>query len=298
MARIPPARIAFAALFVSASAPAIASDYTNVCRTADGAFEIDDGALRSVDAGGQQSEPIAYRTVRETIRVREAGYCLSDAAGSQKFHYEAKSTTLRAAFEASGRKLELDFTCEFVADGLPAAHNCDKRVVTASEIDGRPAPVKADGEAAPPPTAAATAPRAGTRASSRSEAQATSSRSDTSPTKPDHERGRTWMHNGSVMRQEVSGDERRFVYEAPRAGIRRVGAKPGTLLFKGTLEGSTYAGTAYVFSTDCPPQPFPVTGRVSDGGRRVVMTGKSPRISASCEVTGSRDDTLVFTWNP
>ena len=289
MARISPARIAFAALFVAACTPAVASDYTNVCRTADGTFEIDDGALRSVDAGGQQSEPIAYRTVRETIHVREAGYCLSDAAGSQKFHYEAKSTTLRAAFEAGGRKLDLDFTCEFVADGLPAAYNCDKRVVTASEIDGRPAPVKADGEAAPAPTAAATAPRAGTRASSRS---------DASPTKPDHERGRTWMHNGSVMRQEASGDERRFVYEAPRAGIRRVGAKPGTLLFKGTLEGSSYAGTAYVFSTDCPPQPFPVSGRVSDGGRRVVMTGKSPRISASCEVTGSRDDTLVFTWKP
>lgn len=248
-----------AACMALVALPVAASDYVNVCRTADGAYEIDDGTLHKVDPKGAQTPPIAYTKVRETTLARETGYCLADKARGQQFKYETRSTALRAAFTDEGQKIEIDFICEFVADGLPAAYNCDKRVVTTNERKPKP-------ETAAAPTAGA--------------------------------EGRAWLHNGSIMRLEASGNERRFYYEAPRAGIRKVGAKPGTLLFKGLLEGSSYSGTAYVFSTDCPPAPYAVEGRVSDGGRRVVLTGKAPRLSASCETTGTRDDTLVFTWKP
>ena len=236
--------------------PARASDYVNVCRSADGSYEIDDGKLHRVDPKGEQTPAIAYSKQRETTLSRETGHCLSDKARGQQFKYETRSSTLRAAFTDDGRKLEVDFICEFVSDGLPAAYSCDKRVVGSNERKAKP------------------------------EAAITGAE------------GRSWLHNGSIMRLEASANERRFVYEAPRAGIRKVGAKPGTLLFKGLVEGAGYSGTAYVFAAGCPPQPYAVEGRLSDGGRRLVLSGKAPRISASCDVTGARDDSLVFTWKP
>ncbi len=255
--RLSPLPLALLAALAAAAPAAYASDYVNVCRSADGGYEIDDGVLHRVDPKGEQTPAIAYKKVRETLLSRETGYCLANKAAGQQFKYETRSSALRAAFEDDGRKLEVDFICEFVGDGLPAAYSCDKRVVTTSDRKAKPAEVAPSGA-----------------------------------------EGRSWLHNGSIMRLETSGSERRFFYEAPRVGIRKVGAKPGTLLFKGLLKGSAYSGTAYVFAAGCNPQPYAVEGRVSDGGRRVVMTGKAPRLSAACEVTGSRDDTLVFTWKP
>lgn len=259
--------LALLLLAVLAAFPARASDYSNVCRTADGAYEIDDGELRAVDPAGKQMPAISYTKVRETVLSHETGYCTSTAAKGQKFKYEAKSSALRVSFTDGGQKREADFICELAADGLPAAYNCDKRIST-SKSDGKlQAAAKTSSE---PPVRAEPIPSGGKR----------------------------WLHNGSLVRLETDGDLRRFVYDAPRAGMRTVGAKPGTLLFEGKLEGSAYSGTAYVFAAGCAPQPYTVSGRVSDGGRRVVMTGKAPRLGPSCNATATRDDTLVFTWKP
>jgi hypothetical protein len=233
-----------------------ASDYSNICRSADGAYEIADETLRRADPNATMP-PIPYRRMRETVLAHETGYCTSRKAGDRQFKYETKSTALRARFTDGGQTLELDFICEFVADGLPAAYDCDRRVVTSADTGGK------QGDATPP---AAGEPH--------------------------------WLHNGSMMRLEASGKGRRFYYLVPRAGIRDVGVRAGTLLFEGNREGNIYAGTAYIFAARCKPRPYAVQGAVIDGDRRIVMTGKAPRIGADCSIDGYRDDTLEFTYQP
>lgn len=249
------APLALATIVLAASvAPlARASDYSNVCRSANGLYEIDDGTLRRVDAD-QAAAPIPFKSMRETVLAHETGYCTSRKAGGQKFTYETKSSTLRARFSDGGDTFEIDFICEFAADGLPAAYNCDKRVVTSADTSAPGA------DPAPRQTA-----------------------------KP------SWLHNGSIMRLEASGNGRRFYYEAPRAGMRNVGVTPGTLLFEGTRDGDIYSGTAYIFARGCAPAPYTVAGVVSDDDRRVTMSGRAPRLGRDCSINGTREDTLVFT---
>ena len=236
-----------------AAGPAVASDYMNVCRSADGVYEIDDGTLRRTDAN-YDSPPIPFRTLRETTLSRETGYCLSNKAKGQRFTYESRTWTQRVSFRDGGQNYEIDFICELAADGLPAAYGCDKQVVTSKEKSG------------------GSAPQFGAAGQSH------------------------WDHNGSIMRLEADGNVRRFYYVAPRAGMRRAGASNGTLLFDGFRDGDSYTGTAYIFAAGCAPQPYPVSGTVSAGDNRVVMVGRAPRVGKRCDVTGYRDDTLVFTY--
>lgn len=110
--------------------------------------------------------------------------------------------------------------------------------------------------------------------------------------------GSLWMHNGSVMRLEASGTDRRFYYEIPRSGMLKAGARPGTLLFEGTRDGAIYSGVAYIFAKGCEPAPYAVAGEVSADDRRITMTGTAPRLAKDCSVTGTREDTLVFSFRP
>lgn len=121
------------ATFFAAGVPStLASDYSNVCRSADGVFVIDDGVLHR--AGDEtSSRSIPFKSIREVLLSRETGYCVSKMAGGQRFNYEAKVWTQRVAFSDQGRPLEVDFICEFAADGLPAAYDCDEQVVVSSE---------------------------------------------------------------------------------------------------------------------------------------------------------------------
>ena len=102
-----------------------------------------------------------------------------------------------------------------------------------------------------------------------------------------------WEHNGSTVYLESSGSSRKFYYEAPRAGLS---VKRGTLLFNGVKNGDQYSGTAYVFSKECGPIGYSVSGTVSTDQRSVTMIGKAPRRDANCRVVGYRDDELVFTF--
>ena len=108
-----------------------------------------------------------------------------------------------------------------------------------------------------------------------------------------------WMHNGSVMRLQASGDQRWFTYEAPRAGLYSAGVTPGTLLFSGTKSGNWYAGLSRVFSLACPGNPLEywVEGPVTQNSTRVTMTG-TRETSQNCVSTGQIvTDTLVFTYS-
>lgn len=105
-----------------------------------------------------------------------------------------------------------------------------------------------------------------------------------------------WNHNGSKVALSASGNSRVFYYEEPRPGMKAVGVRRGTLLFKGRIEGMRYIGEAYVFSSQCGPMAYPVEGEVSQDWRTVVMRGRTPRRSQDCSSVTWRDDELTFSY--
>jgi hypothetical protein len=105
---------------------------------------------------------------------------------------------------------------------------------------------------------------------------------------------RLWNHNGSTTYLVAQGKQRRFYFEQPRPTMRSVGARPNDLVFEGSVTGQSYSGTAYIFNRRCGKFPYRVSGPILDGGRRVVLRGKAPRVNKSCRVFGSKADTLEF----
>ena len=239
--------------------PAAASDYLNSCRTADGAYVIEDEVLTRAEADASSGRQIEYETLKTTLLKRETGYCIAKASPGQKYQYESKTYVVRIAFMDYGHRVEIDALCEFAADGLPAAYTCDKQVVTSKEADGAAASggVNQDPPAGPVAT-------------------------------------NVWNHNGSRMRLVANGTARTFLYEVPRDGMVKAGAKKGSVLFSGTRDGTTYSGRAYVFKAGCEPQGYAVSGEIAGGERRITLFGQAPRIGDACRVQGTKDDTLVF----
>jgi len=106
-----------------------------------------------------------------------------------------------------------------------------------------------------------------------------------------------WMHNGSVVSLTAEGETRRIHYHDPRPGMRAVGAERGTLLFDGRSDGTSFSGTAYIFTTQCGPIPYDVRGVSSNGKRRITLRGRAPsRVDRNCQITAYRDDVLVFNY--
>lgn len=104
-----------------------------------------------------------------------------------------------------------------------------------------------------------------------------------------------WYHNGSVMALAAQGDQRAFYYEEPKALLAKAGASRGTLLFKGEFAKMRYEGISFLFSKECGPIPYPVSGRVSKDYRRVVLTGRKPIRDSNCRQISSKPERLVFT---
>jgi serine/threonine protein kinase len=105
-----------------------------------------------------------------------------------------------------------------------------------------------------------------------------------------------WNHNGSLVYLSANGASRRFYYERPRDGLLPLGVQRGTLLFEGRKEGNRYSGTAYIFTRNCSPAPYEVSGPISPNDEQVTMHGRAPLLNAACQTTGYRDDVLVFTY--
>lgn len=239
---------------------AFASDYVNTCKTADGVYQIDDGALFGANSDASSGRQIDFKVVDIKVLKQESGYCQSKKAPGQKFSYETKTSVQRISFMDLGRRMEVDATCDFVSDGLPAAYDCDKRVVTPAVA--KAASVDASGTAAAPAPVTASA--------------------------------KLWAHNGSLMRLVAEGAARTIVYEKPRDGIEKAGAVAGSTLFEGTRTGAGYTGTAYIFVAGCKPQAYAVSGSISKDDRRITLRGNAPKISAKCKAQGTKADTLVF----
>lgn len=105
-----------------------------------------------------------------------------------------------------------------------------------------------------------------------------------------------WDHNGSRMGMVVDGTRRQFHYVVPRSALAKRGVTPGALLFDGVRVGNRYEGEARIFATpNCGVFTYRVAGPVGADQRSVTMFGRAPRVSKSCEITGYRDDTLVFS---
>lgn len=99
-----------------------------------------------------------------------------------------------------------------------------------------------------------------------------------------------WTHNGSTVRWVSSGQDRWLYYLEPRPGLAAIGVEPDTLLFQGRRIGNTLVGTAYVFSENCPPTPYPVEG-IMYSETDVTLGGAAPVVDpGSCTVLG-------YTWD-
>jgi hypothetical protein len=105
-----------------------------------------------------------------------------------------------------------------------------------------------------------------------------------------------WTHNRSGMYMTKDGTRRQIHYEDPRAGLKEVGVKQGTLLFDGVVDGTTISGTAYSFAKDCDPLSFPVKGKLARDGKRITLAGRAPRVGTQCRITGDRHEELIFDF--
>ena len=103
-----------------------------------------------------------------------------------------------------------------------------------------------------------------------------------------------WDHDGSVMYLLALGAAREFHYREPRAGMVEAGARPGALLFRGTVANGQFAGTAFIFDRRCGQLPYPVSGPILDHDERVVLTGEAPLVGAKCRVQGHFTEVLEF----
>jgi hypothetical protein len=103
-----------------------------------------------------------------------------------------------------------------------------------------------------------------------------------------------WDHNGSVMYLVANGLSREVYYQKPRPGMLDAGARPGSLLFRGEVNNEQYLGTAYIFNLHCGPIPFEVKGPILDDDKRIVLTGRAPRVDRNCRTYGSYTSNLEF----
>ncbi len=113
------------AAVLACSPAARASDFAHTCTTADNRFEIlDDTLVARADA---RQNAIPYEVLEKAVTSERRGYCV--AAGKQ-YGFEARNYTMRIRFTYGGSTIETTATCEFASDGLPAAYNCEREVVT------------------------------------------------------------------------------------------------------------------------------------------------------------------------
>jgi hypothetical protein len=248
--------VAVVTLVAVVGTEAHASDYYHTCRSADGRYQLDDGALFRSNSDASSGKELSYTALQETLLKRETGYCIT--LTGKKYDFEFKSYIKRIKFSDDGQAYEFDMVCELAADGLPANESCKKNIITSSTGIGSSLGAKGVDEIKPAP---------GTQG---------------------------WSHNGSDMKLIANGNKRRFVYEKPRPGLGFAGIKRGDVVFDGARSGMNYSGTAYIFKKGCDPQGYPVSGNVGSDEQSVTMTGKRPKIGDGCRVTKYEDDTLVF----
>lgn len=113
-----------------------------------------------------------------------------------------------------------------------------------------------------------------------------------------------YTHNGSTMDVNVSEENVTIRYVEPRAGLQRVGVRPGTLLLEGRIDRSDPArpyldGEARVFKRGCDPTPYFVYGDFPSSGS-FMLNGTAPVLAEDgCAIIDNVSDgpnaELVFS---
>lgn len=134
MARRMTSWITAACILTLASArTALASDFSHLCQTSDGAFVMENGELLETQAHRMSSaEALPYTVLSETVEAEETGYCVSWAkvADGRIFDFQYRRSLQRITFTFGGARRESEVRCTLEADGLPANLDCDRRVIT------------------------------------------------------------------------------------------------------------------------------------------------------------------------
>ena len=105
-----------------------------------------------------------------------------------------------------------------------------------------------------------------------------------------------WTHNGSLMSLDLTGGQLQFVYVQPRPGMIDAGARSGSLLFDGRLQGAHISQDSLsIFSWQCGQFPYQVEGEVSNDGTHITLKGSKPRVErTTCSQKDSTPDVLNF----
>lgn len=93
-----------------------------------------------------------------------------------------------------------------------------------------------------------------------------------------------YEHNGSVIDWSVAGDHITASYDMPKESMRRIGVRPGDVVFEGSFDANGVTGVAYLFKPGCPPVSYPVSGGQTAEG--VVLRGAAPIRRQGCRVEG------------
>ncbi len=111
--------------------PVQASDYSNECKSADGAYVADDGVLyRAADK--DRKHRLTYAILSEQVLEEKRSHCIPsnpEAQGGKFDNFFRKARQQIEIDEADGLRTAT-LVCELAASGLPAAFDCAREVVT------------------------------------------------------------------------------------------------------------------------------------------------------------------------
>jgi len=115
-----------------------------------------------------------------------------------------------------------------------------------------------------------------------------------SPTPPAPPVERLWDHNGSLLKLEVNGTRRRFLFTQPREGLREEGVTEGMVAFDGIQNGDWLEGTAFVFSRRCGAVGFRVNGKAPADTKIITLRGLRPYVDGQCRLVNSEPGQLMY----
>lgn len=109
---------------------ALASDYSNSCKSSDGRYVMEDGVLYAA-ADKQQQRKLAFSIIERQVLSERAGHCIAagEGASGQKIGFQAINTRLVIEIAGQGAGRRATMACEMASDGMPAAWNCAREVV-------------------------------------------------------------------------------------------------------------------------------------------------------------------------
>ena len=264
---------------------AFSGDYYHACVTPGGGYEYDHDSQTLTTKGNNGNRTVDYTVVRKVILEKRTGYCQSDSCNG-RFNFEGQEYVISLKIGEPGFSSTLNFYCEVAASGLPAACNCDREVITAHQ--------KLD-------------PQYSDLASRQTDDENSRGNADILPEGDDRRDSRRqtanlgepssiWNHNGSTVDLYAEGAQRTLRYRSPRPEMRRACAEAGDTIFEGEKAGAKYVGEAAIFSCNCGRLTFPVSGRTTRNGTRIIVRGKAPRRDESCKTIGHQTSTLVFDY--